>query len=62
MNQAPDTTLAQHIEAKREIAKLTDEQIDALDWAVAHDHMSSGRRAVAIYREAVRRGWLLGPA
>ncbi len=54
--------LAQHSEARREIAKLTDEQLDELDAVVSHDHMSSGRRAVAVYREAVRRGYLLGPA
>lgn len=48
-------------EIDRELEKLTDDQIDAL-WEVVPGYFSMRTQGAALYQEAIRRGWLLGPA
>jgi hypothetical protein len=54
--------LVSRLEAEREVAKLTDEQQDTLEDAVQCDPWAFGLKVRAMHAEAVRRGWLLGPA
>lgn len=56
------TEVVQRAEAERELAKLAPEQLDALETLYPGDDWAFGRKACWKYQEAVRRGWLLGPA
>lgn len=58
--------LVERAEAERELEKLTGEQLDELESAYEAapkgDPWAFGRKARTMHAEAVRRGWLLGPA
>lgn len=54
--------LVERAEAERELEKLTGEQLDELESAYRGDAWAFGRKARSMHADAVRRGWLLGPA
>lgn len=53
-------------EAQRALDALTDEQLDKLEAAYSKaaggDEFAIGRKLRWMYQEAVRLGWMLGPA
>jgi len=53
-------------EIERALAELTEEQEDELDEALREEGIdtwwSSRRRMRWMWQEAIRRGWLMGPA
>lgn len=51
-----------YAEVSREMAKLSDDQRDALEAACPEPWFSTRSTLAMYYQEAIRRGWLLGPA
>jgi len=47
---------------RRELDKLTDEQMDDIQYDHPEQYFSSRSNAAMYYQDAIRRGWLLGPA
>jgi hypothetical protein len=49
-------------EIERELAKLTEDQRDAIEEACPEPWFATRSTAAMYYQEAIRRGWLVGPA